>query len=175
MRCSAAPLSLSTVSSAVVNAVVGTAMSFHPLTLLVTLAVSQRPPRWIIDAICFLVSLLSRHIWEPGGSRVGFTGRLSISSVHLAWSVKRVAGPSRGGVSTHVLALIFYPSLPPSLVLIFVSRVFFLLLLVCPFLLAAMKADGTGGSNGACMRMSPEKDWGANAGLHVARDFVSGE
>ncbi|CAM9763508.1 unnamed protein product [Ectocarpus sp. 12 AP-2014] len=36
------------------------------------------------------------------------------------------------------------------------------------------KADGTGGSNGACMRMSPEKDWGANAGLDVARDFVVG-
>ncbi|CAM9915411.1 unnamed protein product, partial [Hapterophycus canaliculatus] len=36
------------------------------------------------------------------------------------------------------------------------------------------KEDGTGGSNGACMRMSPEKDWGANAGLGVARDFVSG-
>ncbi|CAM9988620.1 unnamed protein product [Pylaiella littoralis] len=34
------------------------------------------------------------------------------------------------------------------------------------------KADGTGGSNGACMRMSPEKDWGANAGLGVGRKFV---
>lgn len=37
------------------------------------------------------------------------------------------------------------------------------------------KVDGTGGSNGSCMRMSPEKDWGANAGLGVARDFVGGE
>lgn len=35
--------------------------------------------------------------------------------------------------------------------------------------------DGTGGSNGSCMRMGPEKDWGANAGLHVARDFVERE
>lgn len=35
--------------------------------------------------------------------------------------------------------------------------------------------DGTGGSDGSCMRMSPEKDWGANAGLGVARDFVRGE
>lgn len=25
------------------------------------------------------------------------------------------------------------------------------------------------------MRMSPEKDWGANAGLGIARDFVGGE
>ncbi|CAM9252813.1 unnamed protein product [Choristocarpus tenellus] len=30
----------------------------------------------------------------------------------------------------------------------------------------------TGGSNGACMRYSPEKDWGANAGLDIARDFL---
>lgn len=37
------------------------------------------------------------------------------------------------------------------------------------------KEDGTGGSNGACMRMAPEKDWGANAGLGTARDFVAGE
>ncbi|CAM9172373.1 unnamed protein product [Discosporangium mesarthrocarpum] len=34
------------------------------------------------------------------------------------------------------------------------------------------KLDGTGGSNGACMRFSPEKDWGANAGLDIARDFL---
>lgn len=36
------------------------------------------------------------------------------------------------------------------------------------------KADNSGGSNGACMRMSPEKDWGANAGLEIARDFIEG-
>ncbi|CAM9282939.1 unnamed protein product [Sphacelaria rigidula] len=36
------------------------------------------------------------------------------------------------------------------------------------------KVDGTGGSNGSCMRMSPEKDWGANAGLGTARDFMEG-
>ncbi|CAM9345735.1 unnamed protein product, partial [Laminaria digitata] len=34
------------------------------------------------------------------------------------------------------------------------------------------KVDGTGGSNGACMRMSPEKDWGANAGLDIGRNFI---
>jgi len=32
--------------------------------------------------------------------------------------------------------------------------------------------DNTGGSNGATMRFSPEKDWGANAGLQIARDFL---
>ena len=32
--------------------------------------------------------------------------------------------------------------------------------------------DKTGGSNGATMRMSPEKDWGANAGLAGARSFM---
>jgi catalase (peroxidase I) len=32
--------------------------------------------------------------------------------------------------------------------------------------------DKTGGSNGASQRFSPESDWGANAGLKVARDFV---
>ena len=32
--------------------------------------------------------------------------------------------------------------------------------------------DGTGGSNGSHMRMSPEKDWGANAGLGIARDVM---
>lgn len=32
--------------------------------------------------------------------------------------------------------------------------------------------DNTGGSNGACMRFSPEADWGANAGLKSARDFL---
>ena len=31
---------------------------------------------------------------------------------------------------------------------------------------------GTGGSNGATMRFSPEADHGANAGLKVARDFI---
>ena len=31
-------------------------------------------------------------------------------------------------------------------------------------------ADGTGGSNGATMRFSPEAGWGANAGLLAARD-----
>jgi len=34
------------------------------------------------------------------------------------------------------------------------------------------KEDKTGGSNGATMRFSPEKDWGANAGLGGARDFM---
>jgi cytochrome c peroxidase len=34
------------------------------------------------------------------------------------------------------------------------------------------KATGTGGSNGATMRFSPESDHGANAGLKVARDFL---
>lgn len=33
--------------------------------------------------------------------------------------------------------------------------------------------DGTGGSNGSHMRMSPEKDWGCNAGLKVARDALA--
>lgn len=32
--------------------------------------------------------------------------------------------------------------------------------------------DGTGGSNGATMRFSPEADHGANAGLHVARNVL---
>ena len=32
--------------------------------------------------------------------------------------------------------------------------------------------DKTGGSNGATMRFSPEKDWGANAGLGDARAFM---
>lgn len=32
--------------------------------------------------------------------------------------------------------------------------------------------DKTGGSNGATMRFSPESDWGANAGLKGARDFL---
>ncbi|KAL1877092.1 hypothetical protein VTK73DRAFT_8900 [Phialemonium thermophilum] len=34
------------------------------------------------------------------------------------------------------------------------------------------KETGTGGSNGATMRFSPEKDHGANAGLAAARDFL---
>eukprot|EP01038_Epipyxis_sp_PR26KG_P004687 gene4687-6583_t len=34
--------------------------------------------------------------------------------------------------------------------------------------------DKTGGSNGATMRFSPESDWGANAGLKKARDFLDG-
>ncbi|CAF4010227.1 unnamed protein product, partial [Rotaria magnacalcarata] len=29
--------------------------------------------------------------------------------------------------------------------------------------------DSTGGSNGGCMRFQPESDWGANKGLHLAR------
>lgn len=33
-------------------------------------------------------------------------------------------------------------------------------------------ADGTGGSNGAHMRFPPESQWGANAGLKSARDFL---
>lgn len=33
-------------------------------------------------------------------------------------------------------------------------------------------ADGTGGSNGAHMRFAPESEWGANAGLQSARDFL---
>ena len=32
--------------------------------------------------------------------------------------------------------------------------------------------DRTGGSNGATMRFSPECNWGANAGLKIARDFL---
>ena len=32
--------------------------------------------------------------------------------------------------------------------------------------------DGTGGSNGAYMRFSPESNWGCNAGLKLARDFM---
>lgn len=32
--------------------------------------------------------------------------------------------------------------------------------------------DKSGGSNGATMRFSPECNWGANAGLKVARDFL---
>lgn len=34
------------------------------------------------------------------------------------------------------------------------------------------KTDGTGGSDGATMRFSPEADWGANAGLNHARAFL---
>ncbi|KAI0141074.1 mitochondrial cytochrome c peroxidase [Hypoxylon sp. NC0597] len=34
------------------------------------------------------------------------------------------------------------------------------------------KETGTGGSNGATMRFSPEGDHGANAGLKIARDFL---
>lgn len=34
------------------------------------------------------------------------------------------------------------------------------------------KVDKTGGSNGATMRFAGEKDWGANAGLAIARDFL---
>lgn len=34
------------------------------------------------------------------------------------------------------------------------------------------KATGTGGSNGATMRFNPESNWGANAGLSVARDLL---
>jgi len=34
------------------------------------------------------------------------------------------------------------------------------------------KRDGTGGSNGAKMRFSAEKDHGANAGLHIARQLL---
>jgi cytochrome c peroxidase len=32
--------------------------------------------------------------------------------------------------------------------------------------------DQTGGSNGATMRYAPESDWGANAGLGLARAFL---
>lgn len=32
------------------------------------------------------------------------------------------------------------------------------------------KLDGTGGSNGGCIRFKPESDWDANKGLHVARE-----
>jgi len=35
------------------------------------------------------------------------------------------------------------------------------------------KADKTGGSSGSTMRMAPEKDWGANAGLAVARELLA--
>lgn len=41
-------------------------------------------------------------------------------------------------------------------------------------LIIHQQVDNTGGSNGSCMRMAPEKDWDANAGLHVARDFMEG-
>ena len=34
------------------------------------------------------------------------------------------------------------------------------------------KADNTGGSNGATMRFPAESEWGANAGLKKARDFL---
>lgn len=34
------------------------------------------------------------------------------------------------------------------------------------------KTTGTGGSNGATMRFSPESNWGANAGLGIARDLL---
>lgn len=34
------------------------------------------------------------------------------------------------------------------------------------------KETATGGSDGATMRFSPESDWGANAGLHHARNFL---
>jgi len=34
------------------------------------------------------------------------------------------------------------------------------------------KEDGSGGSNGARMRFCPEKDWGANAGLDIARSAL---
>lgn len=34
------------------------------------------------------------------------------------------------------------------------------------------KSSGTGGSNGATMRCAPESEWGANAGLKYARDFL---
>ena len=33
--------------------------------------------------------------------------------------------------------------------------------------------DKTGGSNGATQRFEPEAGWGANAGLHTARNFVA--
>lgn len=34
------------------------------------------------------------------------------------------------------------------------------------------KNTGTGGSNGATMRFAPENNWGANAGLAIARDIL---
>lgn len=34
------------------------------------------------------------------------------------------------------------------------------------------KEDGSGGSNGARMRFDPEKNWGGNAGLGIARDTL---
>lgn len=34
------------------------------------------------------------------------------------------------------------------------------------------KLDNSGGCDGARMRFSPEKDWGANAGLHVGREAL---
>jgi len=34
------------------------------------------------------------------------------------------------------------------------------------------KQDGSGGSNGARMRFDPEKNWGGNAGLTMARDVL---
>lgn len=34
------------------------------------------------------------------------------------------------------------------------------------------KATGTGGSHGATMRFAPEANWGANAGLAIARDLL---
>ena len=34
------------------------------------------------------------------------------------------------------------------------------------------KEDGSGGSNGARMRFNPEANWGANAGLVMARDAL---
>ncbi len=34
------------------------------------------------------------------------------------------------------------------------------------------KEDGSGGSNGARMRFSPENSWGANAGLKGAREVL---
>jgi cytochrome c peroxidase len=34
------------------------------------------------------------------------------------------------------------------------------------------KFDGTGGSNNATMRFSPEREYGGNAGLGIARDFL---
>ena len=34
------------------------------------------------------------------------------------------------------------------------------------------KTDGSGGSNGGCMRFTPESAWGANAGLGIARALL---
>ena len=34
-------------------------------------------------------------------------------------------------------------------------------------------ADKTGGSNGSTQRIEPEAGWGANAGLHTARNFLA--